>query len=115
MEATEALKEFKARAEKASLSSKSLTMNQELIQRWELENLLTISMVITQSALRRKESRGAHYREDFPERKGEFNYHTLASMTEFGEVHFAKRAIDMSLFEEKGKHYEQFGMIERED
>jgi succinate dehydrogenase / fumarate reductase flavoprotein subunit len=112
-EAIEILKDLKARAEKGSLSSNSLTMNQELVQRWELENLLELSMVITQSALRRKESRGAHCREDFPERKDEFNYHTLASMEEFGRVNFAQRAVDMSLFEEKGAHYEQFGMIER--
>jgi succinate dehydrogenase / fumarate reductase flavoprotein subunit len=112
-ETKDALNELKERSEKASLSSNSLTMNQELIQRWELENLLAIAMVITQSALRRKESRGAHYREDFPERKDEFNYHTLASITKSGEVHFEKRAIDMSLFEEKGEHYEHFGMIER--
>jgi len=70
-------------------------------------------MVIAQSALNRKESRGAHYREDFPERKAEFDHHTLAYMTEFGKVRLAKRPIDMSLFEKKGEHYEKFGMIER--
>ena len=88
-------------------------MNQELIHRWELDNLLAVSMVLTQAALERKESRGGHFREDFPERKDEFNYHTLASMSEFGRVSLGKRAIDMSLFEAKGEHYEKFGMIER--
>jgi len=113
IETIEALKELKDRASKASLSSRSYAMNQELIQHWELENLLAISMVITQAALRREESRGAHFREDFPERKNEFNHHTLAYMTEFGKVSFGKRTIDMSLFEAKGKDYEKFGMIER--
>jgi succinate dehydrogenase / fumarate reductase flavoprotein subunit len=113
LEAIEALQELKDRADRASLSSSSYAMNQELIQRWELDNLLRISMVIAQSALRRKESRGGHFREDFPERKDEFNYHTLASMSEYGTVHFEKRAIDMSLFESKGEHYEKFDMIER--
>ena len=113
IETIEVLKELKDRADKAPLSSGSCAMNQELIQRWELENLLAVSMVTTQAALRRKESRGAHFREDFPERKDEFNYHTLASMSEFGAVSFAKRAVDMSLFEAKGEHYEKFGMIER--
>ncbi len=88
-------------------------MNQELIQRWELDNLLLLAMVTAQAALNRRESRGGHYREDFPERKDEFDYHTLASMKVFGEVNFDKRAIDMSLYEEKGEHYERFGMIER--
>jgi len=113
LEAIEALQDFKDRADRASLSSSSYAMNQELIQRWELDNLLRISMVIAQSALRRKESRGGHFREDFPERKDEFNYHTLASMSEYGTVHFEKRAVDMSLFESRGEHYEKFAMIER--
>jgi succinate dehydrogenase / fumarate reductase flavoprotein subunit len=113
LEAIEALQELKDRADRTSLSSSSYTMNQELVQRWELDNLLRISMVIAQSALRRKESRGGHFREDFPERKDEFNYHTLASMSEFGTVRFEKRAVDMSLFESKEEHYDKFGMIER--
>jgi succinate dehydrogenase / fumarate reductase flavoprotein subunit len=112
-EAIEALKGLKERADKTPLSSPTLTMNQELIQRWELDNLLLLSMVTTQAALNRRESRGGHYREDFPERKDEFDYHTLASMEEFGEVNFDKRSINMSLYEAKGEHYEKFGMIER--
>ena len=112
-EAIEALKALKERADNTPLSSATLTMNQELIQRWELDNLLLVSMVTAQAALNRRESRGGHYREDFPERKDEFDYHTLASMKSFGEVDFDKRNIDMSLYEAKGEHYEKFGMIER--
>lgn len=88
-------------------------MNQELIQRWELDNLLNVSMVITQGALNRRESRGAHFRMDFTERKEEFNHHTLAYMTEFGEISLGRRPVDMSLYEAKGEHYGKFGMIER--
>jgi len=112
-EAVEALEELKERADGTALSSRSLTMNPDLVQRWELENLLSISMVIAQAALRRRESRGGHFRMDFPERKDEFNHHTLATMTQFGKVGFSQRPIDMSLFEEKGKDYERFGMLER--
>ena len=112
-EAIEALKGLKERADKTPLSSPTLTMNQELIQRWELENLLLLSLLTAQAALNRRESRGGHYREDFPERKDEFDYHTLASTKAFGEVDFDKRSIDMSLYEAKGEYYEKFGMIER--
>lgn len=111
--AIEALKELKERADKASLSSRSLTMNQELIQHWELDNLLDVSMVIAQGALNRRESRGAHFRMDFTERKDEFNHHTLAYMTEFGEISLRRRPVDMCLYEAKGEHYEKFGIIER--
>jgi len=112
-DAIEALKELNARADCTALASKSLSMNQELIQRWELDNLLAVSMVICQAALQRKESRGAHFRDDYPERKDAFNYHTIVSMIEFGKVKLSKREIDMSLFNAKGDHYKQFDVIER--
>jgi L-aspartate oxidase len=35
---------------------------------WELQNLLTIARLMIWSALQRTESRGTHYRSDFPER-----------------------------------------------
>jgi succinate dehydrogenase / fumarate reductase flavoprotein subunit len=112
-EAIEVLKELKERAEKTSLSDKNLTMNQELLQRWELENLLDVSMVCAQGALERRESRGGHFRDDFSERKDEFNYHTLATMTEFGKVKLTKRPIDMSIYEAKDEYYKKFAVIER--
>ena len=37
----------------------------------DLKHLLTISEAITRSALERKESRGGHFREDFPDKSGE--------------------------------------------
>jgi succinate dehydrogenase / fumarate reductase flavoprotein subunit len=111
--AVDVLNELKARADKTALSSKSLRMNQELVQHWELDNLLTVSMAVAQGALNRRESRGAHFREDFPERSDAFNYHTLVSMKQFAKVEFSKRDVDMSIFEEGGKHYEKFGIIER--
>jgi succinate dehydrogenase / fumarate reductase flavoprotein subunit len=94
------LKELKERADNTALSSKSLRMNQELIQHWELDNLLMVSMAVAQGALNREESRGAHFREDFPERSDAFNYHTLVSMKQFGKVELSQRT-------------EKFGLIER--
>ncbi|HET7619338.1 MAG TPA: fumarate reductase/succinate dehydrogenase flavoprotein subunit [Vicinamibacterales bacterium] len=38
----------------------------------DLRNLLTVSEAITRSALERKESRGGHFREDFPEKRAEY-------------------------------------------
>jgi len=88
-------------------------MNQELVQRWELDNLLAVSMIIAEAALKRKESRGAHYRDDHPDRKEQFNYHTLACMQEFGKIEFGQRPIDMSIFEAGGEYAKNFKMIER--
>jgi succinate dehydrogenase / fumarate reductase flavoprotein subunit len=107
------LSELISRSHKTALSSNSLRMNQELIQHWELDNLLTVSLVITRSALNRKESRGAHFREDFPERSDAFNHHTLVSIAPDGEVEIRKRDVDMSIFKEGGEHVDKFGLIER--
>jgi succinate dehydrogenase / fumarate reductase flavoprotein subunit len=112
-EAVASLTEFKHRAAKAAISMKDMRMNQELLERWELDNLLDNAMTIAQGALMRKESRGAHFREDYPERSDEFQYHTLVSMTEFGKVNFGQRPIDMSIYELKGEHYEQFRIMPR--
>jgi succinate dehydrogenase / fumarate reductase flavoprotein subunit len=101
------------RVRRAALRCRSLQMNQELVQRWELDNLLSVSMVIAQGALRRRESRGGHARVDFPQRRDEFNSHTLAYMTEFGKIRFESRSVDMSLFEASGENHEKFGLIER--
>ena len=109
----EVLNELKTRADNAALSSKSLRMNQELVQHWELNNLLTVSMAVAQGALNRRESRGAHFREDFPQRSDAFNYHTLVSMRQFTEIELNKGDVDMSIFEEDGEFAEKFGIIER--
>ena len=112
-EAIDTLKVLKERAANTSLACKSLKMNPELILRWELDNLLSISLVTAACALDRRESRGGHARKDFPERKNEFNYHTFATMTDFAEVELGKRAVDMSIFDSNCEHYERFGIVER--
>lgn len=112
-EAIETLRELKARAERTGLSSKTLVMDQELIQRWELDNLLALATAICAAALHRKESRGAHFRDDFPERTDEFNYHTLVTMPEFGKIELGRREVDMSVFHAGGAYHEKFGIIER--
>ena len=112
-QALEQIKEMKKEAGNVSLSTKSLKMNQELVQRWELDNLLDVARVMCEAALNRKESRGAHFRTDFDERKDEYNYHTLISMPEFDATELSRREVNMSLFEAGGEHKEKFGLIQR--
>jgi len=113
MAAIETLRELKARAEQTALSGKNPVMNPELIHRWELDNLLDVSMVIARAALDRKESRGAHFREDYPERRNEFNDHTLMMMPSFDRIEARSRPVEMCLFRAGGDHSEQFGWIAR--
>lgn len=112
-ETIERLHDLQQRAKRTPLLGKGVAMNQELVQRWELDNLLAVAMVICHAALQRKESRGAHFRDDYPERKDQFNYHTLTAMSDFGRVELSRREVDMSIFEAGGEHYQNFDFIER--
>ena len=65
--------------EDISVSDKSLIFNTDLIETLEFDNLIRQSLVTMASAENRKESRGAHSREDFKERDDEnWMKHTLA-------------------------------------
>ncbi|BAK54307.1 succinate dehydrogenase flavoprotein subunit [Sulfurisphaera tokodaii] len=58
---------------------KSKVYNTEFYNALELKNMLDLALVIATSALNRKESRGAHYRLDFPERDDQnWLKHTIA-------------------------------------
>jgi L-aspartate oxidase len=49
---------------------------------WQMQNLLTAAYVVTQCALRRTESRGVHYREDFPQADPLWARHQVVRRTE---------------------------------
>ena len=67
------------------LDNKSRIFNCELLEAFELGNMLKTAKAIVFSALQRKESRGAHYRSDYPERNDEQNLrHTLVYVTPEG-------------------------------
>jgi succinate dehydrogenase / fumarate reductase flavoprotein subunit len=71
LEAAEKLKGLRARADKAGI-----TGNREYNNGWhtaiDLHNLMTVSEAIALAAVNRKESRGAHFREDYPDKAAEF-------------------------------------------
>jgi len=62
-----------------SVKDKSLIFNTDLVETLEFDNLIRQSITTVDSAYNRKESRGAHAREDFPKRDDEkFMQHTVA-------------------------------------
>jgi len=65
--------------ESISVKDKSLIFNTDLMETLEFDNLIRQAIITMESAYHRKESRGAHAREDFPKRDDE-NYmkHTLS-------------------------------------
>ncbi|MEM3291805.1 MAG: succinate dehydrogenase flavoprotein subunit [Saccharolobus sp.] len=61
------------------VTDKSKVYNTEFFNALEMRNMIDLAIVITKSALERKESRGAHYRTDYPERDdNNWLKHTLA-------------------------------------
>ena len=61
------------------VTDRSLIWNSDLVETLEFENLITQAVVTMDSALNRQESRGAHAREDFPDRDDQvWMKHTLA-------------------------------------
>ena len=69
------------------VTDRSLIWNTDLIETLEFDNLIAQAVVTMDSALNRTESRGAHAREDFPDRDDKnWMKHTLAWMDENGNV-----------------------------
>ena len=79
------------------VKDKSLIFNTDLTETLELHNLMAQSKVTLHSALHRKESRGAHAREDFSERD-DVNWlaHSLAWLNEDGVVKMGSRPVHMN-------------------
>ena len=81
--------------EDVGVSDRSLVWNSDLVETWELDNLLRQSVVTVASAANRTESRGGHAREDFPDRDDEaWMKHTVAWFDD-GEVRIDYRPVHL--------------------
>ncbi|MFE9096168.1 succinate dehydrogenase flavoprotein subunit [Streptomyces sp. NPDC007264] len=77
--AVEKIAELRARYRNVAIQDKGKRFNTDLLEAIELGNLLDLAEVMAVSALARKESRGGHYREDYPNRDDvNFMRHTMA-------------------------------------
>ena len=77
--ALETVRDVKGRAPMALVQDRGRIFNTDLIQALELQSLAEIAETIVAAALAREESRGAHYRGDFPDRRDDrWLKHTLA-------------------------------------
>ncbi len=99
------IQEFKAQYDNIYLDDKDSCWNTELIEAMELRNIMVVGEMILTSALNRKESRGAHSREDYTTRDDpNFLKHTLAYYSPAGlDIQYMDVMIDM--FEPKERKY----------
>ena len=104
--AVEKVKELRERFTQVRVNDTGHVFNTELLNTWELGNMLDLALVTSVSALERKESRGAHAREDFPRRNDtEWLKHTLAYMDEFGRVRLDYKPVKITQFSPQDRVY----------
>ena len=101
----EKLRELCARYRQVRVEDQSACYNTELLEVIELGSLLDLAEVLVESALVRKESRGAHFREDFPKRDDpNWLKHTLAYKCKKG-IEFGYKPVTITKFEPKERKY----------
>ena len=107
LERTDAkLEELAERFKKIDLSDRSSWANQTLNFCRELQNMLVLARVITRGALARNESRGAHYKPDFPERNDAEWLKTTRAHYECGKIQFTYEPVDVSLIPPRARRYD---------
>ena len=104
-EAVDKVRELKERFKEITIDDKGFKFNNNLIEAWELSNLIDIAEVTAVSALARTESRGAHSRDDYTERDDKnWLKHTLAWM-ENGGVRLGYKPVQITKYKPKDRAY----------
>jgi succinate dehydrogenase / fumarate reductase, flavoprotein subunit len=103
--ALEEIRSLKERYQHVHLDDRGKMFNMDLLNAWELGNLLDLAEVVTASALARTESRGAHAREDYPTRDDKnWLKHTLA-WTVDGKIDLRYKPVIITKYQPKERVY----------
>ncbi|MGE0739128.1 succinate dehydrogenase flavoprotein subunit [Sulfurimonas sp.] len=100
------IKELRERFQHIRIKDKSKVFNTEMQEAIEFGHMLDYSAFIVESAIERKESRGAHYREDYLARDDEnFLKHTMAYMDQEGNISLEYMDVVLGKHELKARNY----------
>lgn len=103
--ALDGVRDLEQRSLNISIDNSGNRFNTDLMDALELQNMLPLAEAIVASALNRTESRGAHSREDYPERDDEhWLKHTLIQKTDSG-VTITGKPVTITRFQPKPRAY----------
>ena len=104
--AVDKVRELRGRYESVRIDDKGMRFNFDLLEAFELGCLLDCAYATAVSAQNRSESRGAHSREDFPERNDvDWLKHTLVHLRAGDQVEFEYKPVTITRFEPKERVY----------
>ena len=99
------IRELKERFKHIRIDDHGTTFNTDLLTAWEVSNLLDLAEITAVSALARKESRGAHSRDDFPKRDDQnWLKHTLAWRRD-GDIELRYKPVVITKYQPKERVY----------
>ena len=101
-----AIGELKARYERVSIQDPGRCFNRDLLDALELGYMLDLAEVIARGAHRREESRGAHYRQDFPDRDDKnWLAHTMVRRNDDGSLSVFPKPVTIDRFQPQERKY----------
>jgi succinate dehydrogenase / fumarate reductase, flavoprotein subunit len=100
------IRTLQERYKKINLSDRSRWSNQTLNFARELENMIVLARVITLGALARNESRGAHYKPDFPNRDDANWLKTTRAKWVNNDIQLTYEPVDISLIKPRPRRYD---------
>ncbi|MBC6479188.1 MAG: succinate dehydrogenase/fumarate reductase flavoprotein subunit [Hormoscilla sp. GM7CHS1pb] len=99
------LQELQQQFSQIYLDDRGSLWNTEIIEALELRSIMIVGQTILTSAINRQESRGAHFREDYPQRDdSKFGQHTMAYYSPAG-IDLDYLPVTMTMFEPQERKY----------